>query len=550
MAIKIASSQLRGLPSTSGVQTPGVDAFGAGVGKATQQLANVIGTETVKFQETENLNKTRDADTFYQKRINEIKTGYQALTGKEKYDSLADYNQSIEEAKKEALNQLDNHVQRDMISNVMERRESDAKMFGGLHAAEGLKKWEIEALESQVTMHTEDATRNYGTPQGKESLQRTMENLEDMGERIGLPPEKVVEMQVKAQSQIIADTIKSRADKDPWGAQQLLKTDGDKMLQADRVAVEGIVKGHTDKARAFATADGLIAKYGGPDSPELNAALRDVDPDIRTMVRTEIDFQSARAERIKRKAEKDNEDATWKNIYSNPNATTQNLPPPGAVSSSAYAAMQSYLVRREQNGGIDVDDRDVITELNAQMSGTADKVQEFASRDLTPLRAVLKPDTWQKYKDVQDQIKTGLQTVDPKSQAFMSDAKLHTNALALAGIKDKPKDEARFSFGLTAALGEEAARLKRSLTDTEKQAVVARHVYMYKTSVVTEDRDYWFDATDKLSNQSFSTSDGTQWPHELVYAVSKTLEAEGKELSTKNIQERLDMMEQKAATTK
>ncbi len=546
MPIRIATSNLRGLPTNTGISTPGLTSFGAGVGQATQQAAGDIGRMAVDFQKTENLNRTREADTFYEQQVNQIKTEYANLNGKEQYDGLEEYNSRLEKAKSQALDMLENPVQRDLIHNVLTRRESDAKTYGGLQAAKGLKQWQVDTLDAQVTMHGEEATRNYGTREGNLALASMMENIEDKAEIVGAPPEQVTVMKVQAQSAVIANAIKGRVEADPWGAQKLFSENRDKMIEKDRVAAEAIVKGHTDKARAFATADGLIQKYGSPDAPELNEELKSVDPEIRTMVRQELDFQSARAERIKRKAEKDNEDASWQAIYSDPNPTNRMLPAPGSVSSSSYAAMQQYILRREQNGGIAVDDRDALQSLTLMAGGTQADREKFLALDIPgTYGGLLTKKTVDDMVQAQTALKLGKITTDPKVGAFVTKAEAVKRAVDLAGFKKKDDaGKAAYANEVSVKLAQMAHDKGRDLTSEEMVKAVNDMTYLRKAEVVTKDGLLGFIDTDTpLSEAEFTTKDGTVWPSRFTSAAALRIRDLGGELTTSNMQSVLDQLE-------
>lgn len=542
MAIRIPQTRESSLPETTGIRTPGADAFGAGVGKAVSGLGKTLEDIALDLQHTENVTKARETETWYKQQMNDLESSYTQKQGKDAFGAINEYTKNVDELRKQSLERLDNHRQKQMFMPVADNRMLAAKKLGNQHAVVSLKRWEGEQLSATLQMNTEDAMRTYGTEAYSRSIQASMQNIEDIAEHEGWSPKQVTIKKIETQSAVLAKIISDAAVSDPGAAKAIFEKEKEKLLTDDRIKAEKLVTAYGNEARAFAVADSLAAQFD-PNSSEMQDALRNVDPEIRDRVRAEVAYQGRAREQAKQYEYREQARANWKKLYDGQgNVSLKDLPPYESVTDAQYKAMQNYVEHVQVHGIVAADDH--ATKLELQTELLADP-QAFINRDLDLLRDKLTKKT---VDDLQEkQALAAHSPADPKLQDYRTKAEVRADAIRLAGFSNPKSDGAsEFSLRVDLALSRAAAVKQRDLTDAEEMEIVNQQVYLEKTKMVTHTGMLW-NTTDNITSTEFVASDGMVWPSDFVYRAVKAAEAEAKRsgllFSKELIQKQLDKYE-------
>lgn len=553
MAIRIPQVREQNLPATTGINAPGADAFGAGVGRALQQAGNTMETIAQDIQRRQNETKAREADTMYSRQVDTLTREYEQFNGKDALARKDEYLERLEAVRREAYDSLENDAQRHLFAPVVERKHTGTLDFMADQEIKATKDWEISELKAQNTMYMDEAVRSAGTDKGEEAMVAGFETIEDLGAAQGWSDDEIAVRKVEFQSKAFRGKIEGMVEKQPLAAKAFYEANKDKLTEDDRQKVAKQVEAYSEKARVFGEADRIMGAYQDDPVAALEAVKR-LPADIRGQVRQEVEFQQRSIERAKNLAEEQNIEENWNLLRSNPRPTLRDIPPVAAVGAAAHARMSDYVTRQMQNNYVEIDDPQVVADLQYEM---ATNPEEFAKSDgpLAEAAAFLTGDTLRKFQDAQTKIRIGKATTDPKVGAALSEATAAANAVKLAELKPKSAEAAQFQQDVAVRIQQAAKEKGRDLTTTEMATVVNRAVYEKKNGarfdvnnveVTVEDDFLWFDSKKKLSELTFQTTDGSsQWPQDLVANAAKKVVDLGRDITPANIQAVLDQWEQK-----
>ena len=541
MAIRIPQVKETALPSTTGVRTPGAAAFGAGVTQALGRAGDELLQQQLEEQNRINETKAREAENMMIQKLSDLETAYKQQDPETVFNTQQHYTKAVDSIRNEALDGLENDAQRRMLAPVAERRAITHIQSGKQYAAVAFQKYETDQLTSQAQLNGTDAANHWGTDRGNTSLRAMLENIQDAGERAGLPPEQIALNTDKAVSGATKQAIQLRLENDPLGAKAIFDDAKDNLLPGDRALMEKAVQAYVDKKVAFDVADQLIAKNGGDPQAAWQAAKAIDDPERRKAVQAnlagEIRMQKFIEEDTKRKLG----EAAWNKVLTNP--TRQNLPPVGVVDPAVYTSMETYITKKQQ--GEDIKDNDVLVNDLILMPDS-----EFKKVDLSAHVHELSPTTLAVMKKRQQG--------DPKEMRVQSNiAELRKRGLAFLGLdtKDSPKAAAQFGADLDIALQKATEAKGGKLSAEEQDKVLQREVYGHKTKIPQSGTSVfgtgWF--ADKKTLSEFKKelgpivgSDGSQIPDDVLATVLKNLNANNVPQTKVNILKVLDAYFQKS----
>jgi len=542
MAIKIPQVRQTGLPSTTGVRTPGADAFGASIGAANEKLGK-FGVEVgVELQERENETKTREVDTFYTQRLNDLRNGYAQKNGQDAYTSQQDYDQAVNDLRDEAMGMLDNHAQRDMWAPLADRKATIAIDFGSQHALKSFKDWEVKELTAQGAMHQNDAMLKYGTPEGAAAMGALMENIEDLGERQGWSPDVIKAEKDKSVSAITTGKIDQLiADEDPMAAKQLLASAKEKglILAADLPRIEKKVDAYADKYTQMTMADIILAENAGDPTAMWAATKTIVDPDHRKVVQAIVKQEITMQEALETKSRREAQRAIIDRLHSMDNPSIRDLPPKETMDPEVYASALQYI----QNGNKVRPNELLINELLLEAKQNP---EAFAKRELEKYSHEIPAGQLSAMLKAQDEIdQTGSVGTPPKPiEEAVTTAQLVKSASQLAGVDaDDPEEAESFATNLRLRL-EEAKQAKGSkLTFKEQESVKQEFLYEYELEKWRERSDLtkWWNWDDPEDNPLYFQVQGTdaQWQERIVNEAIKDVKSDGTRLTRESIKAKL-----------
>lgn len=544
MAIKIPQVREQGLPTTTGVQTPNADAFGAGVGKAIGGFGDQLGDIGLQLQEKENEAKARESDTYFTQKVGNLRLAYEQKLGRDAYEGNPDYERAVLDLRKEAEGMLDNDRQIEMVRPLFDNRQNSAILQGKSHSIKSLQDWQESTIQGQTDTNIQAAIAEFGTPGGDQAMANVMAGVEDMGFEKGWSDDEIAVEQQKAMSGVNKAVISSKVKSDPYEAMMLFeeqKASGD-LSPSDAASIENSVTAHYSSFTVAQTARTIIDNYELPED-RIAAAKELDDPEDRarvmSQVREQIRFDKAMEDHAKREVDEQG----WKSLIAKPHAKLSDIPPD--ASPSAQLSMRTYVENGNKVKHNELLENDLVTQAYKDP-------QKFLEVKLEDHRHELRAGTYDMLLKAQKEIRAGgeLNPVKPpkvlEEAANFSEIVNQAYTLIDMGKRETPEKVA-FAQGLRKGLEDLKKARGRDLTHEEQLQVQSREVYQYKTKLFHEGTGvggYFRDET-RLGNAEFKTSEGEVWPEDIVTQAVRTLEENKLPLSVENVQRALDKIEQK-----
>lgn len=184
--ITIPQSRLNPIPSSTGVRTPNADAFGAGVGAATQQAGSALGDIALDIQARENETAVRDADAEYLRRLDNIKQHHASLQGRARYDALGAYQSALTKHKMDVSASLPNDAARRIFDHAAQVHFNTYLAAGTELSRKALDEWDAQARETRINT----AASILGSMPDELTREDALNTLRaELSERDDLPPE-------------------------------------------------------------------------------------------------------------------------------------------------------------------------------------------------------------------------------------------------------------------------------------------------------------------------------------------------------------------------
>lgn len=222
------------------------DAFGAQVGKATEQLggqveraSNVIATHALKMQELHNRAQADEAMANYVIQQSELDSKHRSLEGKARADNFQTYIEQSKALRERFAAGMGNQEARRMFDNETRRYFAYSVRNEAYGVGTELKKYNTRS--NQLVVDTAQ-TQVMGSPDDdnvfEDAVRQTKRGVGQQAENHGWTPEERKIKEEEAMSNLVQARIAAAAQADPVKAQKLYEQNKDKLTPQDRITVE------------------------------------------------------------------------------------------------------------------------------------------------------------------------------------------------------------------------------------------------------------------------------------------------------------------------
>lgn len=222
--------------------------FGAGIGRAMQQMGGVGHNVAVKYIDEEDKQAQKDAvnrgmewESQYEKlRRETVNSGFFSLKGKQALGSTAQWEKISDEWYQEKLKEVGNRYESDVLKNIFNRRNSATLDTLSRFEAQEKERYFDENTASRIKNSLDDALANY-----------TDDKLVEQAYNSGIAAIKV---NYAGRGEILEDKLKGyrnsfyktqslrRADDDAKAASEYYAKHKDSILGGEQQAIENIIK--------------------------------------------------------------------------------------------------------------------------------------------------------------------------------------------------------------------------------------------------------------------------------------------------------------------
>lgn len=257
----------------SPVATP--EAFGAGVGRGMQQLAQGVSNLGASFQavqELEDQNRAKDADNSYASWLRERmygEGGFMTLEGRNAVDGRAAFEAEAEQKRMEFGKGLTGGAAK-MYQNASTARVQSTLQQSIVHTANARKSWFKQASTDRMNSFANDALVNYNNPAlVQKNMAAGLLELRQKGELEGWDADTLKLRELEYASGVHRNVTLRIAQDDPIAADAYMKKNAGQMTGADQYdlgkSLETAVKNEQSKRAAgdfFNNQRGSIGEEG------------------------------------------------------------------------------------------------------------------------------------------------------------------------------------------------------------------------------------------------------------------------------------------------
>ena len=271
------------------------DAFGAGIGRAMQNVASGIsqaGDALAAVQEMEDKaiveDRVNQFSDFARNRTYDPESGYVNQLGQNAVSGRQQFETDLE-AQRTALGKDLSPAQQKMFNRATEARRRQAYDTGIKHASAQRRKWFDDAATARLETFAEDALAMADEPEKLAlNLAAAQKEIADRAALNGWAPEQTAAAQEEFLSGVHKNIVLKHAIADPMRAKQWLDANRDKMTQAHQFDLDKALDAPVLESHAQIEAERILQ---GGDRPrdQVNSLGR---PDMR--VRTannSVDFE-------------------------------------------------------------------------------------------------------------------------------------------------------------------------------------------------------------------------------------------------------------------
>lgn len=413
------------------------DDFGAGVGRAVNQLGNTVGKIAVDMQLRENETLAREKFTQFERDIvsrhSNPDTNYFRRSGRDAYLSLDDEKAEVDRLANRYLDETDNPAQRARLGELLNNRKNRLFESYGRHSEKSLLAWENSQNEFAAKTAIESAISNPYSPDVFTNLERGRMEIYALNKRNGASEEEIGFKVDAYENQFHKSMVAAMIQDNPRDARNYYTLNKDDMLADTRVAVEKELESAELLQSAQEQADLIMEKATLEGADPVKLASEITDPDLRKNTESLVRIYQADAERHRKQVERQQSDAAWDAVINDPRPESI----PKAVSSTQRMKMLKYIQGVASGKGIDTNWEQYYK--LAKMAGDPATRQQFKDLDLNQYRPVLGNAELKSFMNLQAGLAKGDDKTKLKLDELYSNKQVIDGLLKSADIDTNPK---------------------------------------------------------------------------------------------------------------
>lgn len=233
-----------GYLSVGGQDNP--ETFGAGIGRAQQQLGSTIqqtgdvfAKHAMALQDRANQAQANDMFVAWDKDASEAGAWYRSQSGIKAVEAYPQYIKRLEDSRDKFLRSIENVEVRRMFDQDTKRRMGFMISDGGYYAGNQNKQYNIAQSKARQEMGIQHAANSAGDAEFRNSLADVKIGAANEAEELGLPPDQRELHTGNAVSRAYASRIASIALTDPFRAKDFYEKNKDQVTNPEvRLQIE------------------------------------------------------------------------------------------------------------------------------------------------------------------------------------------------------------------------------------------------------------------------------------------------------------------------
>lgn len=415
------------------------------MGRGMMGLGRAMVDEAARLQRDVNEARVKERDNALSDQFRKIMTdpdGYLSSLGKDAVDGHKDVVERLNALTLETGDGLENDAQKRMWADVSQRRLQSALSQAGGHAAQQTKVYSAGQSQARAQSAAHDMVANVGDEKLYGMARATMlAEVRKVGELQGKSTEEIGEIERRALSASHTDVVNSLIAADnSKAAGTYLKAYGAEMDPEQRAVFRRQLDAVATKDKSLRLYIGLQKKPYGEQLSSAQAMFEEgkIDADEFDALQTRIDHAESR-----RNARRDENNRAmlgraqdW--VLSNPDVSVQDMPDElyaWARNNGQLASLNS-LARQDTKT-----DPERFQDIN-DMLATPEGVQKFIASDLRQERANLSVSDFERFSDIQRNLREGNQKALEIPNAAQRLMALIKNELPKMGVDPTPNKRA------------------------------------------------------------------------------------------------------------